>query len=194
MKLPKYSSVFIAASGPDLAALAVTGLDDPSQKAVVAFLANALRATTGHTLYLRLCITYFMTGATEDRLQWSSDGSTFMDVERPGKVILASFAADADTKIVVLASARVVRETVDPNNPTTSNEAISVAAYDVAVDGKRIADRGLAAQNIEIKGGKFVLDTDPLVTHHDVDVNIVAQHSSTFFVFDPLVIIVPKRP
>lgn len=158
--------------------------------------ADRMPGTTFVTLYLRLHITYVgTTGNTKDRLQWSKDQSAWSDLPEGGKVILAEFARSADTKVTVLGNAFVVRESTMQSGP----QPIELSIQDWALDGSRQADwSGTSGVDLTIATGVFVVSppspTSPLIAYHDVDFNIVAKHDGKYFVFDPLVILVPKRP
>lgn len=150
---------------------------------------------TTATLYLRLHITNLAGagGQTKDKLQWANaeNATSWSDFPEGGKVIIAEFGKDDDTAVRVLGKAFVVQ-----SNGTSSLENIELAIQDWEQDGVRKADlAGSSGVAIDIKTGKFDLDpTGGLAAYHDVNFNIIVKLGTSYFVFDPLVIIVPKRP
>jgi hypothetical protein len=149
--------------------------------------------TSTATLFLRLHIIYLAGGRTRDKLQWSDAEAapTWFDFPEGGKVVIAEFRKDDDTAVRVVGKAFVVQE-----NGTSSLENVELFIQDWELDGVRKADvAGTLGMSVEIKTGKFDLDpTGGLAAYHDVNFNIIVKLGTSFFVFDPLVIIAPKRP
>jgi hypothetical protein len=165
--------------------------EGPKDAAVVYVDAERNFPTTG-TLFLRLHITYFSNGRTKDKLQWADaeSGAAWSDFSDGGKVIIAEFGKDDDTAVRVIGKAFVLQA-----DGTSAIVDVETFIQDWEVDGMRKPDVAAArGASIEIKTGKFDLVAPGLAAYHDVNFNVVVKLGTSFFVFDPLVILVPRRP
>lgn len=98
--------------------------------------------------------------------------------------------SDADGAVITICREALL---VDNGKESPSNLG-GISVFDSYRDGQRIADQ-TSTNDIALKVGYFYDTTRPAEpAYHTVDVNLVATYNGKSLIFDPLIIIVPKRP